>query len=254
MGDATVLLRLEGPTQGWGTAASRWDYRITAPRPTKSGVIGMVANAMGRDFDDPVDDLAALRYGIRADRPGHTEYDYRMAGGGTFPLDARTAFENPKLTASDTGRIMYGAPRATKNDAWTDAAREGVRRSFTFLADSAFLAALTGPAHLVAAIAQAVEQPARLVSLGRRADPPSQPLLYAVLDGDQHFTWADTTALLPTATTTDPVVVWETTPGTPGSTITYEQPPVGRTRGRGHGPICVVTTTVHPSPQEVTAS
>jgi len=42
----TVFVRLEGPLQSWGTRA-RWGERDTELEPTKSGVIGLVACALG---------------------------------------------------------------------------------------------------------------------------------------------------------------------------------------------------------------
>ncbi|MDW8358926.1 CRISPR-associated protein Cas5, partial [Thermus sp.] len=38
----TLLLRLQGPMQAWGTR-SRFDQRDTWPYPTKSGVLGLLA-------------------------------------------------------------------------------------------------------------------------------------------------------------------------------------------------------------------
>jgi CRISPR system Cascade subunit CasD len=47
----TLFLRLEGPLQSWGERA-RWDVRDTAPEPTKSGVIGLLACALGLSADE----------------------------------------------------------------------------------------------------------------------------------------------------------------------------------------------------------
>ena len=49
--DKILLIRLEGPLQSWGER-SKWDYRDTADFPTKSGVIGMIACAMGLERTD----------------------------------------------------------------------------------------------------------------------------------------------------------------------------------------------------------
>lgn len=43
----TLLLKLAGPLQAWGVE-SKFDERRTLNFPTKSGVIGMVAAALGR--------------------------------------------------------------------------------------------------------------------------------------------------------------------------------------------------------------
>lgn len=250
---STLLIRLEGPAQAWGGASSRWDYRTTTSRPTKSGVLGLVANALGRDYTDPSSDLATLRFAVRADRPGHTEYDFRIAGGGTFPLDARTAWDNPKLAANEASNINYGAPRLSKNNAWTDAAREGVRRPATFIADAAFLASLTGDAHLLEHVAAALERPARLLHLGRRAHPPAHPLLHTLLKEDQHHSWPQEAPLLHGATTPTPEAWVETTSSTAG-VVTYEQPPDPPQRGRGHGPLLLTHTITTPPAATLEAS
>lgn len=47
MGNQTILLlRLEAPLQSYGERA-KWDFRDSAYFPTKSGVIGIIACAMG---------------------------------------------------------------------------------------------------------------------------------------------------------------------------------------------------------------
>jgi CRISPR system Cascade subunit CasD len=74
----TLLLLLAGPLQSWGTT-SRFDRRETDQEPSKSGVLGLVCAALGRDRTMPLDDLAALRLGVRVDRPGVLRYDYQTA-------------------------------------------------------------------------------------------------------------------------------------------------------------------------------
>ena len=51
-----LLLRLAAPLQSWGVE-SKFDTRRTLGYPTKSGVIGLVASAMGRERTEPLDDL-----------------------------------------------------------------------------------------------------------------------------------------------------------------------------------------------------
>lgn len=43
---STLLMRLAGPLQSWGTT-SRFDQRDTGKEPSKSGVIGLMAAALG---------------------------------------------------------------------------------------------------------------------------------------------------------------------------------------------------------------
>lgn len=77
----TLLLRLAGPMQSWGTT-SRFDQRDTTKEPSKSGVIGLLAAALGIDrevWDDDLRALAGLRMGVRHDRPGVLKQDYQTA-------------------------------------------------------------------------------------------------------------------------------------------------------------------------------
>lgn len=76
----TLLLRLAGPLQAWG-ADSRFERRMTGREPTKSGVIGMLAAALGRRRTADIADLAKLRFGVRIDQPGTLEYDFHIARG-----------------------------------------------------------------------------------------------------------------------------------------------------------------------------
>lgn len=76
----TLLLRLAGPMQSWGTQ-SRFSVRDTGLEPSKSGVIGLLCAALGRPRWEPVDDLASLRMGVRVDREGVMKMDYHTAGG-----------------------------------------------------------------------------------------------------------------------------------------------------------------------------
>ncbi len=76
----TLLIRLSGPMQSWGTT-SRFDERDSQLEPSKSGVLGLICAALGRDRAEPVDDLAALKMGVRVDREGLLMRDYQTATG-----------------------------------------------------------------------------------------------------------------------------------------------------------------------------
>lgn len=80
---ATVLLRLSGPMQAYGTS-SHWEERATRSRPTKSAVIGLIVNALGLSADTPLDDFTSMTFAVRADRPGRQMRDEQTAGGGRF--------------------------------------------------------------------------------------------------------------------------------------------------------------------------
>lgn len=66
--------------QSWGTRSAHIK-RDTAREPTKSGVVGLLASALGvsRDDDEKVAALAELKLGVRVDREGLVEVDYQTA-------------------------------------------------------------------------------------------------------------------------------------------------------------------------------
>lgn len=144
---ATLLLRLQGPMQSWGTT-SRFDERDTQLEPSKSGVLGLVCAALGRDRSEPLDDLATLRMGVRIDREGVLMRDYQTATGVLI------ASGKP-----DHGRTVV-SPRY-------------------YLADAVFLVGLEGEHSLLAQIQQALLRPHWPLALGRKSCVPGQPVALA---------------------------------------------------------------------------
>lgn len=222
----TILLRLSGPMQSYGQH-SRWEHHDTAPRPTKSAVAGIVANALGRDRDADVSDLAAMAFAVRADRPGQLAVDDQTVGGGTFPLTTIIA-SRPK---TDGNPDWYGVPRRPER-AVTGALTASHTPSFRtpmlvtklYIADGAFLAGLTTDDRALAEeMIYALRQPARLLSLGRRAYPPAHPISYGSTGlGPQ--CWPAAIPLLPEASTKRPQV-WSEEPPGPGMDSSPEQVP-----------------------------
>jgi CRISPR system Cascade subunit CasD len=105
----TLLLRLQGPLQSWGTT-SRFDERDTQLEPSKSGVLGLLCAALGRDRHEPVDELAALRMGVRVDREGVPMRDYQTATGVLRASDAKAEPErtvvSPRFYLSDAAFLV----------------------------------------------------------------------------------------------------------------------------------------------------
>lgn len=142
---STLLLRLAGPLQAWG-ASSKFDTRLTNRWPTKSGVIGMVAAAMGRSREDPLGDLASLRYGVRIDQEGELLKDFHMA-------------RHP-----DKKTLSYVTTRY-------------------YLTDASFLVGLEGDSDLLEAADAAIRNPAYPLFLGRRSCPPVGPVSLGIREG-----------------------------------------------------------------------
>ena len=145
----TLLMQLVGPMQSWGTT-SRFDERDSQLEPSKSGVLGMLCAALGRDRAESVDDLARLRMGVRVDREGLLMRDYQTATGVLLAATAR-----PDLHRTVVSKRFY-------------------------LADAAFLVGLEGiDAAWLQRLDAALRAPHWPLALGRKSFVPSLPVALA---------------------------------------------------------------------------
>ena len=72
---STLLLRFAGPVQSWGIN-SKFEVRRTENAPSKSGVTGLLAAALGIRRDEDVSILNQLRLGVRTDQEGSFLKDF----------------------------------------------------------------------------------------------------------------------------------------------------------------------------------
>lgn len=214
----TLLLRLQGPMQSWGTT-SRFDERDTQLEPSKSGVLGLVCAALGRDRAEPVADLAVLKMGVRVDREGTPLRDYQTATG--------------VMTAAgkvDLGRTVV-SPRY-------------------YLADAVFLVGLEGADRLLLdTVHRALLHPHWPLCLGRKGCPPS-PSVYlpdGLLDTDLIASLQAYPELVPQAARLPRRLLMEADAGA----MRLDQP-VAPFAERRFGPRFV--STLHLAPQEVSCS
>lgn len=147
----TLLLRLVGPMQSWGTT-SRFDQRDTGKEPSKSGVIGLLAAAMGIERENwpKLEPLTRFSMGVRHDRPGVPKYDYQTAG----------------CAESDTVIRADGTQ-----------SKDGVVSQRFYLADAAFLVGLgCEERSRLEEIHAALRDPTWPLALGRKSYVPSEPI------------------------------------------------------------------------------
>ena len=75
----TILLKFAGSMQSWGTD-SHFETRHTDLYPSKSGVLGLVAAALGwRRNDERIEELNRICFAVRVDQPGTMLMDYHVA-------------------------------------------------------------------------------------------------------------------------------------------------------------------------------
>jgi len=146
------LLPLVGPMQSWGTT-SRFNQRDTGKEPSKSGVVGLLAAALGIDRENWTDlePLTRLSMGTRHDRPGMPKRDYQTAG----------------CAATDTIIKANG----------TLAEDGGVVSDRFYLADAAFLVGLEcEDRSLLERTHAALRDPVWSLALGRKSYVPSESI------------------------------------------------------------------------------
>jgi CRISPR system Cascade subunit CasD len=173
MSGRSLLLVLDAPLQSWG-ARPPIATRDTEPTPTLSGVLGMIANAMGHEREDPLPDFTGVDMWVRTDVPGTLTADFHTAGGGTWGRE----------------RLPYGAARF--HHGATEIAEHAVISRRHYLTGAVFLVVVHGPAAIIDASAAALARPVRPVFLGRKRCLPNRPVLLDVCDADPAALLADT--------------------------------------------------------------
>lgn len=142
---STLVLAIDAPQQSWGQS-SRATVRNSGFFPTKSGVIGLIASAMGRDWDDDISDLAELKFGVRIDSPGTVMRDFHTSQG--------------KKDNKGGSMMTYRY----------------------YLVDAKFTVALEGEESLIRDIERSLQKPHRAIFFGRKSCPPARPLVQYVSD------------------------------------------------------------------------
>lgn len=169
MSPATLVLTLAGPLQSWGVSKGT-ENRRTGLYPTKSGVLGIIAAALGRGVGESVSDLNHLEMVVRVDHAG----------------DALTDFHTART--NDPAKKPQTAPKPSANTTLT-------YRSYRM--DAVFTVFLTGDRELVETVHNALRNPVYPPFLGRRAAVPSMPVYpynSRILDGFasdyiEHIPW-----------------------------------------------------------------
>lgn len=146
---STLLMRLAAPLQSWGVE-SKFERRTTGRIPSKSGVVGMCAAALGykRWEAEKLRQLTGLRFGVRVDRAGALLKDFHMAHEESFwDSGDRSKVSRSKSSSSFLTNRYY-------------------------LTDAAFLVGLEGEDEVLIEIDEALRYPVFPLYLGRRSCPP----------------------------------------------------------------------------------
>jgi CRISPR system Cascade subunit CasD len=151
-----LLLRLSAPLQSWGEH-SHFNDRDTLAFPSRSGVTGLLAAALGHRRDEPLGALADLTVTVRVDRPGVRLRDFHTVGGGLSGLQT--------VITAEGGR-RGGNTSTLTSTRW-------------YLADATFTLAVSPADNTEPPMAwsDALREPRWPLYLGRRSCPPEGPVL-----------------------------------------------------------------------------
>lgn len=175
--NACLALLLDGPMQSWGFA-SRFTRRTTALHPTKSGVVGLLAAALGID-----------KHG--ADEAARIERLAALACTTVTLPKIRGESELPMLRLSDYHTIGGGYD----DDEWMKRPRaasgaklDTVLSERHYLLDARFGVLLEGAPEWLEEIAANLRNPTWGLWLGRKCCIPAAPLLVGV-GSDRGAAW-----------------------------------------------------------------
>lgn len=182
----TLLLRLAGPQQSWGSVGSS-AYRTTELTPTRSGVEGLLCAALGHRRGDVPEWVNALDILVRVDRAGRVEWDFHTvnpvpddvaeARGRWAALTGHRPTDAPLDWQVSRGQIAWKLQKKGE-----DPVTPTMVSRRAYLADAEFLLAVAGPDDDIDRLAAAVRAPVYSPYLGRRAFAPAFPFTLGVRD------------------------------------------------------------------------
>ena len=140
-----MVLQLVAPLMAWGKPGRR-DTRLTEQHPSKGSIVGLIANAMGKERDDTtaIAEIAQVKMRSFAARPGNMTEDYQ-----TVSLPDR---QNPVVIHK------------------------------YYLCDAAFVVILEGDYSIMTTYAEALKNPVRILFIGRKCCLPSVPVLAGIFN------------------------------------------------------------------------
>lgn len=150
----TLVLKCSSPMQSWSND-SRFNIRSAGRYPSRSGIIGIIASALGMDRNEPLDIFDGISTSIRIDKKGIVYPDYQVVH--------RWNRKNGNITAKGN---------AIAND------------NRYYIEDGIFMVFIEGDDGIIDKFADAIQYPVYSLFLGRKSCPPTYDFFYGVFDKD----------------------------------------------------------------------
>jgi CRISPR system Cascade subunit CasD len=182
MMDQYLLLWFEAPLQSWG-ADSKFGRRDTLPFPTKSGVLGLICAALGASGEqrELLEEMAPRRQtvisyvrrktnkdGTSVKAPGEILLrDFHMVGSGYDDSDSWQTLHIPKK--ADGGKAVGGGTKMTYR---------------YYLQNAKFAVVVEAPSDKARIFAEALQNPAYDLYLGRKNCVPADFIFQGIFDSE----------------------------------------------------------------------
>src|SRR6266481_2885454 len=160
--EACLALLLDGPMQSWGHV-SRFERRTTALHPTRSGIIGLIAAALGINKHDPYEAEQIARFAsLNVTTVLLPHYD---GSGSVLPIRLLEDYHTVTGIRRASGKVDKDTTAQTYRH---------------YLLDARFGVLLEGSVALLEEIAAALRNPHWGICLGRKCCLPASPLLITI--------------------------------------------------------------------------
>jgi CRISPR system Cascade subunit CasD len=167
---SSLYLRFAGPYQSWAGARATGNHVNTAEVPTRSGITGLIAAALGARRGEWPDWLDDLDIEVRVDNPGRIEKDFQTINPRP---EAQPFIERIWTASGQKGKAPVSFTPDGQN------LTSVVKR--TYLAGAEFIVRISHPDR-VPELAVAFSEPSFSPYLGRKAFAPAFPFLLGVGD------------------------------------------------------------------------
>lgn len=160
--ESCIALLLDGPMQSWGYA-SRFERRTTALHPTRSGIFGLIAAAMGLDKFREDETVQLERFSrLKVETVALPRLSDRL---GTLPFRRMEDYHTVTGIRRASGKVD----------------KDGTVQTYRhYLLDARFGVLIEGPSVLLDEIVAALRNPRWGVWLGRKCCLPATPVLAAI--------------------------------------------------------------------------
>ena len=166
-----TFLRLAGPVQSWAGPRVTGNVVNSELRPTRSGLLGLLAGALGAPREQWPEWLEGADFTVRVDRPGRLINEFQTIN----PRATKSGLRNDEREFRTRQLWIRKQSDSDKNLAFTPDQQNSnaiIRR--TYLAGAEFLVRVTCPNHQEEVDA-ALRSPAFVTYLGKKAFAPSFP-------------------------------------------------------------------------------